>query len=152
MKKLCLLLVLLISSGCAHTAPEQPKQAAPEQAKQATPAPRPELTAALVAETIVKGKTTKKEIVDKFGLPNSVDKNTRLPSREMLAKIKGPLPPIARTVEFWNYWTVPPMKDGKIAGATDGKAPVFRLMIYIDENGVAVDYQTAERMVELSPK
>lgn len=144
MKKLCLLLVLLISSGCAHTAPEQ--------AKQATPSPRPELSAPLVAETIVKGKTTKKEIIDKFGPPNSVEKNTRLPSREMLAKIKGPLPPIARTVEFWNYWTVPPVKEGTVAGAKDGKAPVFRLMVFIDENGVAVDYMTAERMAELSVK
>lgn len=150
MKKLCLLLVVLISSGCAHTAPEQPKQAAPEQAKQATPAPRPELSAALVAETIVKGKTTKEEIVDKFGLPNSVDKNTRLPSKEMLAKIKGPIPPIARTVEFWNYWTVPPVKDGTVAGSRDGKADIFRLMILIDENGVAVDYMTAERKADFS--
>lgn len=142
MKKFCFLLVVLISSGCAHVPPEQ--------AKQESPVVKRELTAAAVTETIIKGKTTKDEIIARFGAPNSVEKNTRLPSKEMLAKIKGPLPPIARTVEFWNYWTAPQVKDGTTVGAVDGKAPIFRLMIFLDENGVAVDYLAAERTVEFA--
>ncbi len=140
MKKLCLLLAILISCGCAHPAADQAKQAAPV-AKQ-------ELSAALVAQTIVKGKTTKGEVVATFGPPKSVVKNTALPSKEMLAKAKGPLPPIARTVEFWNYWTVPPASEIEKAAATGAKADVFRLMIFMDEKGVAVDYVTEERKVD----
>ncbi|HYS43749.1 MAG TPA: hypothetical protein VEM32_07180 [Geobacteraceae bacterium] len=145
MKKWCLLLVALIFSGCAHTNTEQAKQAAPAVKQE-----KAELSAALVAETIVKGKTTREEIVAKFGPPNSVDKNTRLPSKEMLAKAKGPLPPIARTVEFWNYWTVPPTQELEKSAATGAKADVFRLMIFIDEKGVAVDYITEERKVDFT--
>ncbi len=139
MKKLCLLLALLISCGCAHTPSGQTKQAA-LPAKQ-------ELSAAAVTQTIVKGKTTREEIVAAFGPPNSVAKNTALPSKEMLAKAKGPLPPIARTVEFWNYWTVPPAQEVEKSAATGTSTNVFRLMIFMDANGVAVDYVTEERKV-----
>lgn len=143
MKKWCVLLVALIFSGCAHPGTKQAKQEEPAVMQE-----KPQLSAALVAQTIIKGKTTKKEIAEKFGPPNAVAKNTLLPSKEMLAKLTTPLPPIARTVEFWHYWTVPPTKDGTIVGAADGKAKIFRLMIFLDENGVAVDYLTEDRMVD----
>jgi hypothetical protein len=145
MKKWCFLLVALIFSGCAHTGTEQAKQEGPVVTQE-----KPELSAALVAQTIIKGKTTKEEIVAKFGPPNSVVKNTRLPSKEMLAKAKGPLPPIARTVEFWHYWTVPPKNEMEKSAATGAKTNVFRVMIFMDENGVAVDYTTEEHKVDLS--
>lgn len=142
MKKLCLLLAILISCGCAHTPSEQ--------AKPAAPVGRQELSASLVAETIIKGKTTKKDILAKFGPPNAVEKNTHLPPKEVLAKATAPLPPIARTVEFWKYWTVPPMQEVERSAATSSKADVFRLMIFFDENGVAVDYMTEGRKVDFA--
>lgn len=140
MKKLSLLLAVLTLFGCAHTAADQ--------AKQASPAAKQELSAAAVTQTIVKGKTTREEIIAAFGPPNSVAKNTALPSKEMLAKAKGPLPPIARTVEFWNYWTVPPAQEVEKSAATGTSTDVFRLMIFMDANGVAVDYVTEEQKVD----
>lgn len=156
MKKVCLLACCAVLSGCLHSAPgEEKKDLAAPVAPVAPAAPaaaqgKPELSAALVEMTIIKGKTTKEEIVAKFGPPNSVVKNTRLPSKEMLAKAKGPLPPIARTVEFWNYWTVPPENEIEKSAATGATANVFRLMIFMDENGVAVDYVTEEQKLDLS--
>jgi hypothetical protein len=142
MKKWSLLLVALMFSGCAHTPTDK--------AKQDAPAVKRELSAAVVAESIIKGKTTRDEIVAMFGPPNVVEKNTLLPSKEMLAKLKGPLPPIARTVEFWRYWTVPPVFKSKEVVTTNSTGMVFRLMIFMDENGVALDYLTEERKVDLN--
>jgi len=142
MKKLCLLLAVLIFSGCAH--------APTEKAKQEAPAVRRELSAAAVAETIVKGKTTKKEVVAIFGPPNSIARNTRRPSKETLEKATEPLSSSDRTMEFWNYWTVPPLQVVSKIAATNGMMDVFRLMIYFDEKGVVVDYQAEDSKVNLA--
>ncbi len=137
MKRVSLLACCVVMSGCLHAAPVEVKKEGPAAAAQQA---KPELSAALVEQTIIRGKTTTKEIVATFGPPNSIVKNTHLPSKEMLAKVKGPLPPIARTVEFWNYWTAPPSQDIERSAATDTPIGVFKVMIFIDENGVAVDY------------
>lgn len=152
MKRVCLLACCAVLSGCVHPTPGEVKKepAAVEQKKPASPVlavkpERPELTAALVEKTIVKGETTKKEILAKLGSPNAVANNTRRSSGETSAKDAAQLPPIDRAVESWNYWTVPPMKElGK-----SGYVRIFRLTIYFDDKGVALDYQTAENTAEL---
>ena len=148
MKKLCLVLAMLISCGCAHTANDQAKGAV--ASAPSAPSARRELTAAAVAETIIKGKTTKEEIVAAFGRPNAVDKNDQLPPKEVLSKVKAPLPPVARTVEFWTYWNVPPEFKENAGARANTKGTVFRVMIFMDANGVAVDYLTESRVIDLN--
>lgn len=125
MKRLSLLLFLLVFVGCAHGPSEKAKQ---------------ELSPARVAETIVKGKTTKEQVLAAFGTPNTIDKNPRALPKDLLEKITVPMPPISRTVEFWNYWSATPAPGG----IEEGKANVYRVMFYIDEKGVVVDYQAEE--------
>lgn len=140
MKKLCLLFSAVALSGCLH---------APQ--KQAAPAPQPsQVSVALLEKTIVKGKTTKKEITAAFGAPNSVVPNSLLPAPEELAKAKGPLPPIARTTEFWHYWTTPSKKELERAAAGAVRPEVLRVMIFMDREGVAVDYLTETRALDFN--
>ncbi|MBU5637975.1 hypothetical protein KOM00_14695 [Geomonas sp. Red69] len=142
MKKVCLLLSALLLNGCLHPSPQS------HQAAQAAPAARPYLTPELVAQTITKGKTTKDEIVARLGAPNSVLKNERLPTAEQIAKAKQPLPPVAYTVEFWNYWnTSGEIEKAMVAGSS---AEVYRLVVFMDKNGVAVDYAGEMRKVEFT--
>jgi hypothetical protein len=138
MKKRYLLLVVLLLSGCAHVTAERP---APS---------RTELSLTTVTRSIVKGKTTGKELIALFGPPNSVVKNDRLPTPEMLAKAKGPLPPIARTVEFWNYWTTPPEPELQRSTDTGSPVDVFRVLVFLDRQGVVVDYTAANARVTLA--
>lgn len=143
MKKLCLLLSALVLNGCLHAAPSQPV---------AKPAPpKVQLTATLVEQTIIKGKTTKEEITAKLGIPNSVAPNTFLPPAEKLAKVKADeLPPIARTLEFWHYWTTPSQKEMELAVNTGKQPEVLRLMIFIGKDGVVQDYLTETRSLDFN--
>lgn len=142
MKKLCLLLSALVLNGCLHATPPQPAQ---KPALQKAP-----LSATLVERSIVKGKTTREEIAASLGAPNSVVSNKGLPSPEVLAKATAPLPPIARTVEFWHYWTTPSERELERAAVTGSKPKVFRLMLFMDKDGVAVDYLTETRELEFN--
>lgn len=154
MKRVCILACCAVLGGCMHSAPvevkKEPSIPAAELKKPELTGPRvkqekPELSAVLVEKTIIKGKTTKQEILAKLGAPNSVADNLRRPSKETTAEDAAQLTPIDRAVEFWNYWTVPPME----ALGRSGSFQIFRLTIYFDDKGVAVDYQAAESTVNL---
>lgn len=140
-KKFPLLLSALVLSGCLHAAPETAGKPAEVKAP---------LGATYVEKTIVKGKTTKDEIVAALGVPNAITRNTALPTPEMLAKAKGPLPPIASTVEFWDYWTTPSPKELELATTAGRRPEIFRLRIFMNKDGVAVEYLTESRLVDLS--
>jgi len=143
MKRLSLLLLLTALTGCAHTAAEQTKPPLPVTGKA-------ELSPASVPQLIIKGKTSKEELLARFGPPNSVTKNSRLPSAELLAKAKGELPPVARTVEFWNYWTMPTAQEVQRSAATGATTDVFRLLLFIDQDGVVADYLTETSKMSFS--
>jgi hypothetical protein len=136
MKKLCLLLVVLISCGCAHTPPEK--------AKLAAPAAKPELSAALVNEAIVKGKTSRDELVAKLGPPNSVERNPnplpKLTDPEKIQKVEKlkqemKIPPQIFAVETWNYWKI------------SGGIRTFLVEFYLDTDGVVQDYKITDKAV-----
>ena len=107
-----------------------------DKAETAIPKERPELTAALVEKSVVKGKTTVKELVAELGPPNSVEKRPyHVPKKTPGFKME--IPPEMRAVETWNYWVV---KGG------------FRALLvefYIDEESVVVDYKVSDK--ELKP-
>ncbi len=135
MKRVGLLVLGAFLGGCMHAAPgEVKKEAAPATVQ----APKKlELSEAALAELIVKDKTTKQEVLAAFGSPITVEPNQRQLSKEMLATIKIALPPIARTKEFWKYNALPFNADGSM------KSKVLSAMIFIDDNGVVVDYMTS---------
>lgn len=133
MKRVGLLVVGALLGGCLHSAPPQVKQ---ELAPAAAPR-KVELTEAALTELIVKGKTTKKEVLAALGSPVAVEQNSRQLSKELLATIKAPLPPIARTKEFWRYNAPPFNSDGAL------KSRILSVMIFFDNDDVAVDYLTS---------
>jgi len=134
MKKFCLLAFVLISSGCMH--------AAPASVKQGAPAARPELSASLVSEAIVKGKTTKEEIVATFGPPNSVEKHPYHVPKITAPGFKMEIPPAMMAVETWNYW-----KPSKVS-AENVVQRVLLVKVHIDETGKALDYEISEKEVK----
>ncbi|MCM2356893.1 MAG: hypothetical protein NDI77_01980 [Geobacteraceae bacterium] len=154
MKRVCLLACCAVMSGCAHPATvemkKEPLPVAGEQKQQEKPGPyvrkvkKQEISAALVEKTIIKGKTTKQEIVEKLGPPNGVSVNFRRPSKEEMSTNAEPSLN-DRTAEFWNYWTAPPMEALKISGPIK----IFRLTVCFDDNGVALDYQAGESTVDI---
>lgn len=121
MKKLCMLLAALIFSGCAH--------APADQAKDASPAVDRKFSSTYLAQTIVKGKTTEKEVIEKIGAPNAVE-------RRALGQTAGP-------AQVWRYWSAPPLQ----AVGKGGLFPVSRTTITFDDNGVVQDYQAADSSV-----
>jgi hypothetical protein len=121
MKKFCLLLAVLIFSGCAHSGTEK--------VKQETQLVKPELSTALVSEAIVKGKTTREELIAKLGPPNSVAKRPYHVPKVNVPGIKLQIPPEMMAVETWNYWTV------------KGGVRSFLVEFYIDETGTVLDYK-----------
>lgn len=135
MKRICLLICCGILGGCFHSPQAQLKKDAPAAAR--ADVEKPQLSPSLVERTIVKGKTTKKELIAALGAPSSVEKNSRQLTAEQLAKAKGPLPPVARTREFWRYWSLMPGSAGN-----EG-SDVLNLLVFLDDNDVAVDYLTA---------
>ena len=123
MMKWYVVLALLLASGCAHL---------PE-----TPVPRNQLSASVVSGAIVKGETTKKEILARLGAPNSVVKQSRLPAQGT--------PEGSAMAESWNYWTSPPLE----ALGQGGVFQVFRLTVSFDAAGVARDYHAEEKTVKM---
>lgn len=132
MKRVGLLVLGAFLGGCVHAAPgEVKKEAAPAAAQ----APKKvELSEGSLAQLIVKDKTTKEQVLAAYGSPVAVEQNQRRLSKEMLAAIKAPMPPIARAKEFWTYNAPPFNADGSM------KSKVLSAMIFIDDNGVVVDY------------
>ena len=136
MKRVGLLVVGALLGGCLHSAPPEVKQELVPAPAAAAPR-KAELSEAVIAELIVKGKTTKKEVLAALGSPIAVEQNSRQLSKELLATIKAPLPPIARTKEFWRYNAPPFTGDGAL------KSRILSVMIFFDNDDVAVDYLTS---------
>ncbi|WP_136516183.1 hypothetical protein [Geomonas edaphica] len=135
MKRVGLLVVGALLGGCVHQAPVDMKS---EVAPATAPAlKKVELSEASIAELIVKDKTTKEQVLAAYGSPVAVEPNKRQLSKEMLATIKVPMPPIARTKEFWTYNAPPFNSDGSM------KSKILSAMFFMDDNGVVVDYLTS---------
>lgn len=116
MKKWYLVLAATVMlCGCAHAPAEKAKEPAAEN----------RLSAAYINETIVKGKTTDKEILQKIGAPNSVEGRDK-------AVTTGP-------AKIWNFWTVPP-----IQALQRGRYPITRMWVSFDDNGVVLDFKVTD--------
>ena len=97
---------------------------------------KPELTVALVEKSIVKGKTTKDELLAKLGTPNSVT-----PHPYHIPKITAPgfkmdVPPEMMAVETWNYWEI--SKDGSTG---------LLVKFHIDETAIVLDYEIKDKLI-----
>lgn len=139
MKKFCLLACCAVLGGCMHAPPVEVKKepAAPVVKQQ----PREELSIALVEKSIVKGKTTKKEVLEKLGPPNGASFNYRRHVEDPNTMDMAQLLLNERTAEYWNYWTPPPMD----IVAKGGNFRIFRVTIFFDDDGVVVDYEAGEK-------
>lgn len=120
MKKMCLALASLLFAACAH--PPAHTTAADQEGRRT-------LSASYVKRAIVKGKTTRKELVDQVGVPNSI--RNRGPGQS------------GGAAEVWYYWTAPPLQ----AVAQGGVQPIFRMTVDLDDNGVVQDYSAADTSV-----
>lgn len=138
MKRAYLLMLTALLGGCLHASPEAAKKETMQAPTAAAPT-KPELSAALVEASIVKGKTTTKELAAALGAPILVQKNEKRLPEELLSSVKVPLPPIARTKEFWRYRSNPYKRDGSF------EQRVFSVMVFVDDNDVAVDYLTEDQ-------
>lgn len=145
MKRISMLALCALLSGCLHTAPGEVKSEAPVVAGKQE---KPELTAALAEKTIIKGKTTTQEILAALGAPMLVEKNERQLSKELLASVKTKLPPIAYTKQFWKYRAATPINPDRVDGAAE-QIKVLNLVIFVDDNDVAVDYLISESVAKL---
>lgn len=129
MKKWSLLVLVLISSGCMHAG----------SVKQDKPAARQEVSASLLNQTIVKGETTKEQVLAKLGPPNSIEKHPY-----HVPKINDPrftmmkVPAALMAVETWNYWTFDKF-------SSDGAEHAMLFQIHIDDTGKALDYEISEK-------
>ena len=110
-----------VLSGCAH---------APAEKAQQTPGAVQNRSVAYADQTIVKGKTTSKEMLEKFGAPNSVE-------RRRVGVTTGP-------AQVWNYWTAPPMQ-----GLKTGVYPIFKMWVTFDDKAVVIDYKAVDTTVAI---
>jgi hypothetical protein len=98
-----------------------------------------EVSASLLKQTIVKGETSKEQLLAKLGPPNSIEKH-----RIHVPKINDPrfekmkVPAVLMAVETWNYWTF-----DKFSSYGAEHAVLFQ--IHIDETGKALDYEISEK-------
>lgn len=143
MKRVCLLACFAVLGGCMHSAPEVKKESAvppPPAAKQE----KPELSAALVEKSIIKGKTTREEVAAKLGPPNSVVKHPYHAPKINSPNFKLEIPPDMLAVETWNYWKI--LRDATTSPKVEPMRVLF-VKIYIDETGVAAGYEINEKDV-----
>ena len=141
MKKILSLACCAALAGCLHAAPGEVKPA-PVSAPAAVKKEKPVISALWVEQNIVRGKTTKEELLALLGNPSAVDRNDQQLSKELLGAIKTGLPPIARTKEFWKYRSVTRIPNKP-------QSSVCNLMVFMDDNGVAVDYLVSESELTL---
>lgn len=146
MKRIQWLMMSVLLGGCLHAAPEATTKSAAPATATATAAveKRPRLSAALVQKSIVKGKSTTKELAGVLGVPNYVEPNRHRPSKEILAKMPTPILPAVAAKEFWKYRTDPYKAEGSL------QPRIFSVMLFVDDNGVVLDYLTDEH--ELAPQ
>ncbi|MBU5614521.1 hypothetical protein [Geomonas azotofigens] len=121
MKKMSLVLALLLLGACAHAPAQNAKVEAQKSERK--------LSVAWAKEVIVKGKTTQKEILEKIGVPNAVQ-------RRALGQTGG-------AAQTWQYWTAPPLQ----AVAQGGAQQVFQMSVSFDDNDVVLDYSAADNTV-----
>ena len=85
MKRVCLLACCcVVLSGCMHAAPVEVKQPTPQKL---------ELTVTNVEKELVKGKSTREDLVAKFGPPNSVVRNPNYVPKLNVPGMKLTIPP-----------------------------------------------------------
>lgn len=121
MKKLSLVLAVLLLGACAHAPAQNAAGEAPKSERK--------LSVAWAKEVIVKGKTTQKEILEKMGVPNAVQ-------RRSLGQTGGP-------AQVWSYWTAPPLQ----AVAKGGVQQTFQMTVSFDDSNVVLDYSAADATV-----
>lgn len=136
MKRIYLLACCALLSGCIHSTPT------PETAPASTPTPavkqeKPELTVPLVEQSIVKGKTSRDELLKKLGPPNSVVNHPYHVPKITAPGFKMEVPPEMMAVETWNYWNISP--DG-----TKG----LLIKFHIDETAVVLDYEVKDKLLD----
>ena len=102
MKKLSLLVLVLFSSGCMHAG----------SVKTEKPAPKAALSAALLSQVVVKGKTSKEELMAKLGIPNGIVKHPYHVPKITAPGFNKVVPPNLMAVETWNYWEGRPRHGG----------------------------------------
>lgn len=128
MKKLSLLVLVLFSSGCMHGG----------SVKTGKPAEKVELSAALVKQSVVKGKTSKNELLASLGIPSGIVKNPYHVPKKAVTELKMEVPPNLLAVETWRYWKIDPAQAG------NEKDHALMVEVYIDETGAALDYKLSD--------
>lgn len=101
------------------------------------------LTMNMVETAIVKGKTTKTDLVTSFGPPQTIQKKSV--SAEMQANPN--IPAMAKSPETWIYWSH--SIDGSsvvlpFVAHTSTQSSMITLAVYLDENGTVIDYSTTQ--------
>ncbi len=132
MKRIYLLACCAILSGCLHStpAPDQTPTTAVKQEK-------PELTVALVEQSVIKGKSSREELLTKLGPPNAVVNHPYHVPKITAPGFKMEIPPEMMAVETWNYWNISP----------DGLKGLL-IKFHIDETGVVLDYEVKDKLLK----
>lgn len=141
MKRVLSLACCAVLAGCLHAAPGEVKSTE-TNAPAAVTKEKAALSAFWVEKNVVKGKTTKQDLLAALGAPAVVEPNDKQLPKELLATIKTDLPPIARTKEFWKYRTA-----ARIPNSLESN--VFNVMFFLDDDGVALDYLVSESVLRL---
>ncbi|HTG80877.1 MAG TPA: hypothetical protein VL949_02975, partial [Geobacteraceae bacterium] len=93
----------------------------------------------LVEKSIVKGKTTREELIARLGTPNSVEKHPYHVPKVTDPNFKTKIPPELMAVETWLYWTPTQM------AADNTPVRVLYVKIHLDEANVVIDYEMGEK-------
>ncbi len=146
MKRIYLLACCIVMSGCMHAAPIE-KRVEPNKE---SPAPavkqeRTPLSQFNVENVVIKGKTTKDEILANFGMPNSINPNQRRRYIETPKNNVANIPIMDYAAEFWLYWTPPPLDQLK----KTNRGMLFRVTFYFDNKGVVLDYMIEDSKIIL---
>lgn len=126
MKKLACLLVLLTMIGCGFSRHIGNDNLKPELVTQ-----------------IVKGKSTKQDILSLFGPPQTT--STRKLSADSNTTAK--LPAHLAATETWSYWSHNIEGTAVVLpfyAQTNTKSSNYVVSIYFDDNGTVLDYSTTE--------
>lgn len=98
-------------------------------------------------QVLVKGKTTKQEVLEKFGAPNIVTKQADYMPKIQSKDIQIEMPATATADEVWTYSKSSMDMSGAWASVfllggfgSSTSMKMFTLMIYFDKAGIVQDY------------